>query len=317
MITALRQKTNILSSLVSNQIFILVVLLFVLCAFFNTQSPYFLTQGNVFNISTQIVEIGLIAIPMTYVIISGNMDLSVGSIMGLSAVALGMFHNMAGLNIWLSVLLALLVGLLCGTFNAFLISKLKMQAIVVTIGSMVMLRGVIYVLTEGRPISGYPSEFYFLGQGQLLGVPFNTLILVGFFLLAYYIIRFTRFGRYTYGLGNNEDAVYYSGINQTNVRFTILTINGLFAGLAGVFLVSRLATAEATTGNGIELSVITAVLIGGTHIFGGRGSLGGTMIGVLIIGVLNNGLNLMGVSSLFQMVILGLFILIAVSRQKS
>ncbi|MCM3715302.1 ABC transporter permease [Halalkalibacter oceani] len=302
---------------VNNQIVILLLLLVGLSLFFRLQSPYFLTQGNIFNILSQIVEIGLIAIPMTYVIISGNMDLSVGSIMGLAAVALGMFHTMAGLDIWLSVILALIVGILCGALNGLLIAKFKMQAIVVTIGTMVMLRGFIYVLTEGRPISGYPPEFYFLGQGQLGGLPFNTIVLVIAFVLAYYLIRQTRFGRYTYALGNNEEAVHFSGINEVRTRFIILVCNGFFAALAGVFLVSRLATAEATTGSGIELSVITAVLIGGTHIFGGRGSLVGTMIGVVIIGVLNNGLNLMGVSSLFQMVILGLFILIAVSRQKS
>lgn len=309
-------KAKSLLPLKMNNILALLILLIFLLIFFSSQSPYFLTQTNLFNILTQVTEIGLIAIPMTFVIISGAMDLSVGSIMGLAAVTLGLSFSVLGFDIWLCVLMALLVGLLCGALNGTLIAKFKMQAIVVTIGTMVMLRGLVFVLTEGRPISGYPDTFYFLGQGKLLGIPVNTIFLIVMFGLAYIIMSKTRIGRYTYALGNNEEAVRYSGINVTKIRFSIFVMSGFFSALAGIFLVSRLASAEANTGQGIELSVITAVLIGGTHIFGGRGSLIGTVIGVLIIGVLRNGLNLMGVSTLFQMVILGVLILLAVGRQK-
>jgi ribose transport system permease protein len=300
-----------------NNIVTLMLLLAVLLIFFSTQSPYFFTGRNLLNILTQVSEIGLIAIPMTFVIISGAMDLSVGSIMGLSAVTLGFMFSVVGVDIWVAIIIALLVGLMCGALNGLLIARYQMQAIVVTIGTMVMLRGLVYVITQGRPISGYPDAFYFLGQGKLLGVPFNTIFLASMFLLAYFIISKTRMGRYTYALGNNEEAVRYSGVSVIQARFYLFVMSGFFSALAGIFLVSRLASAEANTGEGIELSVITAVLIGGTHIFGGRGSLVGTLIGVLIIGALRNGLNLMGVSTLFQTVLLGVLILLAVSRQKS
>jgi ribose transport system permease protein len=297
-----------------NNIALLVIILIALMSFFTAQSPYFLTKLNLFNVLSQVSEIGLIAIPMTFIIISGAMDLSVGSIMGLAAVTMG-FAFQAGVGIWISVILALFVGLMAGALNGLLIAKYKMQAIVVTIGTLVMLRGLVYVITEGKPISGYPSSFYFLGQGSILGIPFNVFFMVMMFIIGYIIISRTRFGRYIYALGNNEEAVLYSGVNVVKIRFITFLVNGLISAIAGVLLVSRLASAEANLGNGIELDVITAVLIGGTHIFGGKGSLIGTFLGILIIGVLRNGLNLMGVSVLFQTVILGALILIAVGKQ--
>ncbi|WP_408011235.1 ABC transporter permease [Pseudalkalibacillus sp. A8] len=310
----LQRSNPILPSFRINTIFILTILLIGLIIFFSTQSPYFLTKLNLFNILIQVTTIGLIAIPMTFIIISGAMDLSVGSILGLSAVALGVLFQ-SGVNIWLSVLVAIIVGALAGSLNGLLIARYKMQAIVVTIGTLVMFRGLVYIITEGKPISGYPDAFYFLGQGTLFGLPFNVIVMVLLFGLAYFIIRKTRIGRYTYALGNNEEAVRYSGINVTKIRFLTFLMSGVFAAIAGIFYVSRYASAQANAGEGIELDVITAVLIGGTHIFGGKGSLVGTFLGVLIIGTLRNGLNLMGVSVLFQTVILGVLILIAVSRQ--
>ncbi|MCT2534735.1 ABC transporter permease [Aquibacillus koreensis] len=303
-----------LPSIKINTISILVILLAGLLIFFSTQSPYFLTTLNITNVLVQVTTIGLIAIPMTYVIISGAMDLSVGSILGLSAVTLGFLYE-SGTNIWVSVVLALVVGALAGALNGLLIARYKMQAIVVTIGTLVMLRGLVYIITKGKPISGYPDSFYFLGQGKVLGIPFSVIVMMALFSIAYILIKKTRIGRYTYALGNNEEAVRYSGINVVKVRFLTFVMSGLFAGIAAIFYVSRYASAQASAGDGIELDVITAVLIGGTHIFGGRGSLVGTFLGVLIIGTLRNGLNLMGVSVLFQTVILGVLILVAVSRQ--
>lgn len=297
-----------------NNNIILTVLLIGLCIYFSTQSPYFFTQINIYNILIQVTTIGIIAIPMTYVIISGAMDLSVGSILGLSAVTLG-FSYQSGVDIWMSVVIALVVAALAGALNGLLIAKYNMQAIVVTIGTLVLLRGVVYVITEGKPISGYPDAFYFLGQGTLFGLPFNVLFTILFFILGFIVMRKTRIGKYTYALGNNEETVRYSGINVVKVRFVTFLMSGLSAGMAGVFYVSRYSSAQANAGEGIELDVITAVLIGGTHIFGGRGSLVGTFLGVLVIGALRNGLNLMGVSVLYQTVILGVLILIAVSRQ--
>jgi ribose transport system permease protein len=297
-----------------NNITILAILLVGLMVFFSSQTPFFLTTNNLLNILIQVSEIGLIAIPMTFIIISGAMDLSVGSILGLSAASMA-FAFQGGIDIWLSVLIGLLVGVLAGALNGYLVARFKMQAIVVTIGSLVMLRGFVYVLTEGRPISGYPMSFYFLGQGSIGWIPFNVLVMISMFILFYIILNRTEYGRYIYALGNNEEAVRFSGINVVKIRFITFLLSGFFAALAGIFQVSRFASAEANLGEGIELDVITAVLIGGTHIFGGKGSIVGTFLGILIIGVLRNGLNLMGVSVLFQTVILGVLILIAVGKQ--
>jgi ribose transport system permease protein len=293
----------------------LLLLLGVMIIFFSTQSPYFFTIGNLLSMANQMVEVGLISIAMTVLIISGAIDLSVGSILGLSAIVLGLSYQ-AGLNIWLSVALALVSGLLCGGVNGLLIARYRMQAIVVTIGTMVMLRGVIYVLSQGRPISGYPDGFYVLGQGTVMDIPLNTILLVLLFVLAYLLMNRSRFGRYIYALGNNAEGLRYSGINVVSIRLSTFVLSGFLAAMAGVFLVSRLASAEAMSGQGIELDVITVVLLGGSSIAGGRGGLGGTVLGLLIIAVLRNGLDMMGVSVLFQNVMLGVLILIAVGRQK-
>ena len=310
----LKPKIKLTSLFQLNNITILLMLITGLWIFFSFQSEFFLTQMNITNIFTRVAIIGIIAVPMTFVIISKAMDLSVGSILGLTAVTLGFLHQ-SGWNIWIAVLAALVVSALCGALNGVLVAKYQMQAIVVTIGTLVMLRGIVYIITQGSPISGYPESFYFLGQGKIGVLPVNVLFMFMVFAIGYYIIKKTRFGRYTYALGNNEETVWFSGINVVRTRFIIFLVNGVFAGIAGVFYVSQYGSAQSDAGSGIELDVITAVLIGGTHIFGGRGSLIGTLLGVILIGTLRNGLNLIGVSSLYQTVILGILILIAVSRQ--
>ncbi|MEK3888380.1 ABC transporter permease [Bacillus sp. FSL K6-3431] len=308
-----QKRTFVLPFRINNNV-ILTILLLGFFIFFSSQSAFFLSKSNISNILIQVTTIGFIAIPMTFIIISGAMDLSVGSILGISAVTLG-FSFQSGLNIWICVILAILAGALAGSLNGLLIAKFKMQAIVVTIGTLVTLRGLVYIITEGKPISGYPESFYFLGQGTVFGLPFNVIVMVLLFTIAYLIIKKTRVGRYVYALGNNEETVRYSGINVVRLRFMTFLMSGVFAAISGVFYVSRYASAQADAGDGIELDVITAVLIGGTHIFGGRGSLLGTFLGILLIGTLRNGLNLMGVSVLFQTMILGVLILIAVGRQ--
>ncbi|WP_139997478.1 ABC transporter permease [Paenibacillus paridis] len=302
-------------SLKSNKLVVQLVLLIFILVLFSILSPYFLSVTNFMNVLNQMVEVGLIAIPMTMIIISGAMDLSVGSILAFSAVCMGVAFE-RGINIWVSMGIGLLAGVLCGAVNGYLIARHRMQAIVVTIGMLVMLRGLVYVINEGRPISGFPDSFYFLGQQYIGGVPFNAIFLVVMFLIASFVMKKTRFSTYVYGIGNNEEVVHYSGISVVRIRFILFMLSGLFSALAGVFLMSRLASAEATSGTNIELDVITATLIGGTHIFGGRGSLAGTFVGLLIIVFLRNGLNLLGVSVLYQAVILGALLLLAVGNKK-
>lgn len=291
-------------------------LLVVLILFFHYQSEYFLTSSNLVNISNQIVIMGLIAIPMTFIIISGAMDLSIGSILGLAAVTMAYVYHQSG-NIVFGILAALAVGLICGSFNGLLIAKYRMQALMVTIGTLVLYRGLVQVITKGRPISGFPDSFYYLSKGLLWGIPVSVILLVVLYVLAWMFLTKTRFGRYGFALGNNEEVVRYSGINVVKIRFYSFVICGLFSSVAGLYYASYFASADANAGRDIELDVITAVLIGGTNIFGGKGSLIGTVFGILIIGVLRNGLNLMGLSVLYQMVLLGVLILIVVGKQKN
>jgi len=298
-----------------NKLIVQMLLLLVIIVLFSFLSPYFLTVTNFMNVLNQMVEVGLIAIPMTMIIISGAMDLSVGSILAFSAVCMGVAYE-RGIDIWISMIIGLLAGLLCGAVNGYLIARHRMQAIVVTIGMLVMLRGLVYVINQGRPISGFPDAFYFMGQQYIGVIPVNAIFLVVMFLLASFVMKKTRFSTYVYGIGNNEEVVRYSGISVVRIRFILFMLSGLFSALAGIFLVSRLASAEATSGPNIELDVITATLIGGTHIFGGRGSLSGTFVGLLIIVFLRNGLNLLGVSVLYQAVILGALLLLAVGNKK-
>src|SRR5690625_4453983 len=206
-------KDKIFPNIKLNNIVILLIFIIGLIIFFTTQSPYFFTKLNIFNILMQISILGFLAIPLTYIIISGAMDLSVGSILAISAVTIGYLHQL-GINIWLSAVLGIIVAVIAGSFNGLLIAKYKMQAIVVTIATLVMYRGLVYVITQGNPISGYPKSFYFLGQGTLFGLPFNVIILILFYVLAYIVIKKTRIGRYIFALGNNEETVRYSGIKD-------------------------------------------------------------------------------------------------------
>jgi ribose transport system permease protein len=277
---------------------------------FNFQSPYFLTADNIANIASQLPEVGLISLSLTFIIISGAMDLSAGSIVGLAAAVLGLSY-LAGLNIWGSMFLAIVVGTACGWLNGFLIARLRMQAIVVTVGTMVLLRGAIYVLTNGGSLSGFPDEFYFLGQGTIFGVPFSFVVFAILFICSHFLLTRTVFGRWVFAIGNNEETLRYSGAPVVQIRWLLFAVSGSLAGLSGVFLASRLASTQATDGEGFALQAITAALLGGANIFGGSGSVMGTFLGLVIIVVLGNGLNLMNVSTIVQSMIVGIFILAA------
>jgi ribose transport system permease protein len=283
----------------------------ILVAYFSWQSPFFLTVPNILNVASELPEIGLLVVGLTFVIITGAMDLSVGSVVGLSAAVLASLSH-AGLNIWLCVVAALLTGAACGSLNGLFVARFRMQAVVVTVGTLVLFRGAIFVLTGGRPQSGLPEVFYFLGQGAVFGVPFNFLILLVVAVCAHFVLTRTVYGRRVFALGNNEEALRYSGAPIVATRFTVFVVSGVLAAAAGILLASRLASTQANTGQGFELEAITAVLMGGVHIFGGRGSIVGAFIGLVTIVVLRNGLNVMGVSSVIETLILGILILVAV-----
>lgn len=279
---------------------------------FGVAAPYFLTVGNLFNILRQVSEIGMISIPLTFLLLSGHMDLSVGSIVGVCGVSTGMILRAGG-----SIPLALLAGIAAGTavgfLNGLIVAKLKIQAVVVTIGTQVLFRGLCYILTSGRAVSGYPAAFFTLGTGDVLGVPISVIVLLVMYAAAWLVLEKSWFGRYVLAIVNNQNTARYSGIRVDRMKIALFTLCGALTAVASTFLISRLSSAEATLGSGYELDIITAALIGGIDINGGSGKLQGTFLGILIIGILRNGLNMMGLSVIYQSIILGALLLAAVA----
>lgn len=305
---------NKVKKILKSDTFVLTAILILMVLFFSLMSPYFLNLSNMLNILRQTTEVAIVALPLTMIVVCGAMDLSVGSIVGFSAVMFAICFQ-RGMPVAVCIIAAFFIGLICGVLNGFFVAHLNMMPIMVTIGTMSLFRGIIYGVTNAKPISGFPETFFILGQGELLGIPINILITVVLYGIGIFILNKTVVGRYLYSMGNNEEAVVYSGVSVKHIRMILYGTEGLLCALAGILYISRLGSAESTLGQNMELEVLTAVLLGGTNIFGGKGKLPGTILGVLIIGVLRNGLNLLTVSSLYQMVVIGILILLAVSRQ--
>ncbi|MEQ6390286.1 ribose ABC transporter permease [Bacillaceae bacterium S4-13-58] len=289
--------------------------LLLICVILTFLSDNFLTVNNLLNVLRQVSINALIALGMTYVILTGGIDLSVGSTLALgSAITAGMITS--GLDPMLAVLIGLLVGAILGAANGIIISKGKVAPFIATLATMTVYRGLTLVYTGGRPITGLSDSdsvaFQMIGQGYLFGIPFPVIILLVSFVVLYFILRRTTFGRSVYAVGGNEEASRLSGIKIDRVKIGVYTITGMLSVLAGIILTSRLDSAQPTAGTAYELDAIAAVVLGGTSLSGGRGWIVGTIIGALIIGVLNNGLNLLNVSSFFQQVVKGGVILLAV-----
>lgn len=293
----------------------LIAIIIGLSVLFSNLSRYFATPGNIYNIAAQISEIGIIAVAMSFSIISGNVDLSVGSILGLSAIVAGMMMQ-AGVPIGAAIIIIVIFGGLLGAINGFMVGYLNMQGIVVSIGTMVGIRGICYIVTSGIPVSGFPDAFYILGNESFLGVPISFAVMMVLFIGAHFILKRSKIGLFDYAIGNNQEAAHFSGINIKTFKCGLMIFNGMMAALAGVFLLSRLGSAEATLGQGYDLDIITAVLIGGISIFGGKGNVVGTFLGLIIIGILRNGLNMLGVSVIYQSVVLGILIILTVANFK-
>ncbi|MCH6264502.1 ABC transporter permease subunit, partial [Neobacillus citreus] len=262
----------------------------------------------------------LIAFGMTFVILTGGIDLSVGSILALgSALTAGMI--VSGFDPILAIIIGCLLGGIMGMVNGLLITKGKMAPFIATLATMTVFRGLTLVYTKGNPITGLGDNILFqlFGRGYFLGIPVPAVTMIIMFVLLYVILHKTPFGRKTYAIGGNEKAAIISGIKVSNVKVMIYGLSGLLSALAGAILTSRLNSAQPTAGTSYELDAIAAVVLGGTSLSGGKGRIFGTLIGALIIGTLNNGLNLLGVSSFYQMVVKGIVIAIAVllDRKKS
>ncbi|TDX51569.1 ABC transporter permease [Orenia marismortui] len=274
-------------------------------------SEYFLTVHNLMNVTRQVSINAVLALGMTFVILTGGIDLSVGSVLALSSVITAGLMS-SGMNIALVLIIGIGVGTLLGLLNGILVAKGKMQPFIVTLGMMTIARGLTLIYSNGRPISGFDKAFRFLGAGHLLGIPVPVIIMFALLAVSYVVLKKTPFGRYVYAIGGNEKATELSGINTDKIKIGVYAISGFLASISGIILASRLNSAQPTAGTGYELDAIAAVVLGGTSLAGGQGGIVGTIIGALIIGILNNGLNLLNVSSFYQLVAKGAVILIAI-----
>lgn len=287
--------------------------LVVLVIFVTIMNPNFLAPANLLNLLRQVSTNALIAFGMTFVIITGGIDLSVGSTLALSsALMAGMIAS--GLNPVLAMGIGLLLGAFLGACNGVMITKGKMAPFIATLATMTIYRGLTLVYTDGNPITGIGDSFIFkyMGRGYLFGIPFPVVVMMLFFGVLYVLLHKMTFGRKTFALGGNEKAAFIAGIKSDRIKIAIYSISGLMAAVAGIIITSRLNSAQPTAGNAYEMDAIASVVLGGTSLSGGRGRLVGTLIGALIIGTLNNGLNLLGVSSFYQQVVKGVVIIIAV-----
>lgn len=273
-------------------------------------SPYFLSVSNFLNILVAVSTIGIIAVAMTMVIVSGGIDLSVGSVVALAGVAVAQLSH--PMPIAAAVLMALLVGLIVGLFNGWAITSLGINPLIATLGTLSIARGLSFVFSGGLTQTIDAPGFEYLGRGFLLGVPFQVVVMALLFLLAAWVMRSTVFGRSVYAIGGNAQASRLAGLPVRGLQMAVYLLSGLSAALGGVFLASQLGAGAPQAASGIELSVIAAVILGGTSLSGGKGTIGGTLLGVLILGTLNNGLTLLNVSSYYQEVARGVVLLLAV-----
>ncbi|MDN3954827.1 ABC transporter permease [Sporolactobacillus laevolacticus] len=292
-----------------------VVALILLVIVVSIMSPSFLQPSNLLNLLRQVSINALIAFGMTFVILTAGIDLSVGSILALTgAITAELIVN--GTPVWLAIIVGILLGVILGVFNGLLIAYGKAAPFIATLATMIIYRGATYVFTNGNPIAGANMNnsffFQFMGRGYLVGIPFPVIIMVIAFVILYVFLHKTAFGRQTYALGGNERAAFVAGVKTKKVTILIYLISGFMAALAGMILTSRLSSAQPDAGTAYEMDAIAAVVLGGTSLAGGKGRLFGTLIGALIIGALNNGMNLLGISSFYQQIVKGIVILIAV-----
>jgi len=301
------------------------IFLIVLMAVFAFMQPRFLSEVNLFNVMRQVSITGLLAIGMTFVILTAGIDLSVGSLLAFAglvaaAVAKGGMQDRftvgegaVGYGWELAALAAIAVGLVGGWLQGVAITRLKVPPFVVTLGGMSVFRGAALLFAAGGPISGFQPDFTWWGQGRIGPVPVPVIVFLVAAVIAHIVLRYTRYGRKVYAVGGNPEAARLAGLNVNRIILSVYVIMGFFAGLGAFVLAARLNSAEAVAGTGYELTVIASVVIGGTSLFGGVGSVFGTVVGALLIGVLLNGLVLMNVSSYIQQIIIGVIIVLAVA----
>ncbi len=286
--------------------------LIVLFVALSIASPHFLTKTNLSSVVRQTAVINIMALGMTMVIIAGGIDLSVGAILAMGGL-LGTMAMERGYPIGAGVAIGILAGLFWGFANGFLTTRLGIAPFIVTLGTLGIVRGLALIISNGLPVHKIPQQFSYLGEGNLLGVPFVLWILVACAAITHFLLEYTRLGRYAFAIGSNPEAAFYSGIPVAFHTTAVYAICGMLTGLAGMIEASRLMTGQPTAGQGYELQVIAAVVIGGGSLRGGEGSVIGTLIGAFIMGLLSNGSDLLGISPYLQQAIIGAVIILAVT----
>jgi len=290
----------------------IIIALLILCVIMTVLSPSFLTINNLLNILQQISVISIIAVGMTFVIIQGGIDLSVGSVVAFTGLIMAGCMKNQGISVALSIIIGLLTGVIIGFINGILVAEIRLPPFIATLGMMSLARGAAFTVSGGQPIYTLPSEFDAI-SGKLGIIPIPAIIMIVIYIIAAYILRYTKIGRYTYAIGGNEIASILSGISVKLYKIIVYIISGLCCAISAILLTARLDSAVPVAADGYELDAIAAVVIGGTSMMGGEGKLSGTFIGALIIGIVNNGLNLLSVPQGPQRMIKGLIIVVAVA----
>ncbi len=294
-------EIGILISVVLISLFVMVV------------NPKFLSVLNLQNLSENISYVMIIAIGMTGVMIAGGLDLSIGSVMAFSSCISALLMTQAGMNPFWSVVLGLLASGLFGLFNGLLIIKVGIPSFIVTLGSMQIARGIVQAITKGRPIYPLPEAFSFLGNGRVLGVPVSVLIMAFLAILFHFLYRHTSYGRSLYAIGGNHEAARLAGLSVEKISISVYVLTSILAGLSGLVMTSKMSSAQVSLGTGWEFKVITAVIIGGTSMMGGIGTIFGTLLGAIMMGVIQNGMTLLRISIYWQNIVIGAIIILAVT----
>lgn len=289
------------------------IVLVTLMLFFSILSPQFFQASNFFNISKQIATLGICAVGFSFVLITGGIDLSLGYQISLVNIVCAYLMTRMGMNWILAIVVAIIIGTLIGFVNGFIITKTGVAPLIVTLAMMQILNGFSYLISKGQPMFGFPKEFSYLGQGSLFGIiPISLIFLIVVIAIGIFILNKTYFGRYFYAIGCNDEAARVSGVNTVRIRLLVYSLCGFFTSIGAILVLSRLNSAQSSTGAGFEFDVLTACVLGGVSTNGGKGSVWGAVIGVMIVGVLDNGLVLLNITEYLQLVIKGTILMTAV-----
>ena len=293
-----------------------IVMLLILVVLFSISTSSFLTFKNGINILRQVSVLGILSVGMTFVMVTGGMDLSVGSLLALTGVICAQLIVQMKMASPLAILVTLVILTLFGLMTGALVVQLQIPPMIITLGMMTVARGLSYIITGGLPVYGIPDSIVFLGQGYIGLIPVPVITMLIIVIIGSFVLNKTYQGRFLYAIGGNEEAARLAGVAISKIKIVIYGISGLLAGIAGITLMGRLSAGSPTSGTSMEMDVITAVVIGGVSINGGHGKISGAFVGALIIGVLSNGLTIMNVGEYYQMVVKGAVLIFAVAFDK-